>query len=88
MDGLYNDRGTGGQCATSADNAQTAFWYVDLGSVLSLSHVNIYYRTDNRQSKLFLSYPYKTCIFINMSKIHSINVFMRKLYVLGMSDVL
>lgn len=51
VDGLYNNRGAGGQCAVSADNAQTAFWYVDLGSVLSISHVDIYYRTDNKQSK-------------------------------------
>lgn len=50
VDGLYNDRGTGGQCAISADNALTAMWYVDLGSVLSITHVDIYYRTDNKQS--------------------------------------
>lgn len=53
VDGLYFDRGTGGQCAISADNALTAFWYVDLGSVLSISHVDIYYRTDNEQSRFF-----------------------------------
>lgn len=75
VDGLYNDRGTGGQCAISADNALTAFWYVDLGSVQSISHVDIYYRTDNANSMGF--FYIHNSIFINMSTIHSIKNFMR-----------
>lgn len=50
VDGLYYDRGTGGQCAISDDYKLTATWYVDLGNVLSISHVDIYYRTDNEPS--------------------------------------
>lgn len=64
VDGLYNDRGTGGQCAISADNALTAMWYVDLGSVLSISHVDIYYRTDNKQSRFFFYLIHTKHVFL------------------------
>ncbi|XP_065922372.1 uncharacterized protein [Magallana gigas] len=49
VDGLYNDRSLpGGQCSVSAINQYTATWRVDLGNVFSISHINIYYRTDNQ----------------------------------------
>lgn len=47
VDGMYTDRGGGGQCAISDNNQTTAMWRVDLGSVVSISHIDIYYRTDN-----------------------------------------
>lgn len=50
VDGLYYDRGTGGQCAISADNKSTSEWGVDLGNVASISHIDIFYRTDNQPS--------------------------------------
>lgn len=41
MDGLYSDRGTGGQCTFNDDGHYTAEWKVDLGlfsgSVTSIS---------------------------------------------------
>lgn len=48
VDGLYsNRRAPGGQCTISADEKLTATLRVDLGSVASISHINIYYRTGN-----------------------------------------
>lgn len=47
VDGMYDDRGTGGQCTISDDGKYTATWRVDLGGVVSISHIDIYYRTDN-----------------------------------------
>lgn len=46
VDGLYSDRGTGGQCTINADGYYTAEWRVDLGSVARISYINIYYRTN------------------------------------------
>ena len=42
-----NLSGLGGQCSMSALNKRTATWWVNLGSVLSIHHITIYYRTDN-----------------------------------------
>lgn len=47
VDGLYTDRGQGGQCTISENKQTTAEWRVDLGSVVSISHIVIRYRTDN-----------------------------------------
>lgn len=38
---------TGGQCAVSALKKETATWWVDLGSIHSIHHITLYYRTDN-----------------------------------------
>ncbi|XP_062608625.1 uncharacterized protein LOC134270415 [Saccostrea cucullata] len=49
VDGNYTDRGSlGDQCTISADKQQTAEWRVDLQSVVSISYINIFYRTDNK----------------------------------------
>nr|XP_034322582.1 multiple epidermal growth factor-like domains protein 10 [Crassostrea gigas] len=50
VDGMYTDRGVGGQCTISEDGKNTATWRVDLGRVVSISHIDIYYRTDNRNN--------------------------------------
>lgn len=48
VDGLYSTRiASGGQCTLSASGKLTATLRVDLGSVASISHINIYYRTGN-----------------------------------------
>ncbi|XP_061180693.1 uncharacterized protein LOC133189315, partial [Saccostrea echinata] len=48
VDGRYSiRRATGGQCTLSGIEKQTATWWVDLGGVLSIYHIAIYYRTDN-----------------------------------------
>lgn len=48
VDGLFTDRGTGGQCTINADYYYTAELRVDLGSVARISYINIYYRTEVR----------------------------------------
>lgn len=60
VDGMYTDRSyKGGQCTINADNYYTAEWRVDLGNVLQISHIRIFYRTFN-QSMLFLNAHFKS----------------------------
>ena len=52
VDGFYTDRSAfGGQCVIPANEAERATWRVDLGGVVSISHIDIYYRTDNLPRK-------------------------------------
>lgn len=48
VDGMYTDRETGGQCTINNDGEYTAEWRVDLGNILNISYINIYYRTENK----------------------------------------
>lgn len=51
VDGLYTDRSAaGGQCTISDDGIYSAEWGVDLGKVVSISYIKIYYRTDNKHN--------------------------------------
>ncbi|XP_048749278.2 multiple epidermal growth factor-like domains protein 10 [Ostrea edulis] len=51
VDGLYTDRSAGGkQCTISGPGQTTATWRVDLGSVVSISHIDIYYRKEKDPS--------------------------------------
>ncbi|XP_056002226.1 platelet endothelial aggregation receptor 1-like isoform X4 [Ostrea edulis] len=48
VDGMDTDRSAGGtHCTISGPSKTTATWRVDLESVVSISHIDIYYRTDN-----------------------------------------
>ncbi|XP_061170744.1 receptor-type tyrosine-protein phosphatase epsilon-like [Saccostrea echinata] len=51
VDGFYAKRGANGnKCTISGNEQRTATWWVNLQSVVSISYVKIYYRTDNLQS--------------------------------------
>lgn len=66
IDGWYTDRSfKGGQCTINADGYYTAEWRVDLGNVLQISYINIYYRTFN-QGMLFLVALVKLFFFISL----------------------
>ena len=44
VDGRYTNRSAaGGQCVISENGVRTATWRVDLGGVVSISHIYIYY---------------------------------------------
>ena len=48
VDGRYSNRSAhGGQCVISENFAKKATWRVDLGGVVSISHIDIYYRREN-----------------------------------------
>lgn len=48
VDGLYTHCGMEGDCTISAEGYYTATWVVDLGSVVNIRYINVYYRTDNQ----------------------------------------
>ena len=55
VDGRYTDRSAqGGQCIVSENGAYSATWRVDLGGVVSISHIDIHYRTDNLPRIIFI----------------------------------
>lgn len=48
VDGQKSDlSGKGGQCTLSNNDKRTAKWWVDLGGVVSIHSITIYYRTEN-----------------------------------------
>ncbi|XP_052692283.1 uncharacterized protein LOC128170540 [Crassostrea angulata] len=54
VDGMYFDRGTKGQCTISDDGRYSATWGVDLGRMVSIRYIDIYYRTDNRENSSYI----------------------------------
>lgn len=61
---MYFDRGTvGGQCTISDDGKYNATWRVDLGGIVSISYINIYYRNDNMRMYFFIN----TCILKSLT---------------------
>lgn len=66
VDGLYTDCSqVGGQCTINDDGKYLATWRVDLGEVFSISHINIYYRTDNKEGILFFFSDSRSDCFFN-----------------------
>ena len=48
VDGRYDNRSAmGGQCVISENGRRKATLRVDLGGIVNISHINLYYRTDN-----------------------------------------
>lgn len=55
VDGMYPDRAEYlGQCTISDDGKYTATWGVDLGRIVSISHIDIYYRKDYQRMYFFI----------------------------------
>lgn len=50
---MYDDRGVGGQCTISGDGKYSATWRVDLGRVVSIRHIDIYFLTLNQSMYFF-----------------------------------
>lgn len=56
VDGLKTNLSyTGHQCTVSANNKHIAEWNVDLGAVLGIKNITIYYRTENLDWGIVLS---------------------------------
>lgn len=68
VDGLYSDRlPFANQCTISENFLYTAEWGVDLGSVASISHINIFYRTDNLPSmNIHMIFKRRRVKFLNL----------------------
>lgn len=68
VDGLKSNlHWSGGQCAVSATSKETATWWVDLGSINSIHHITIYYRTENQNDisgKMQLLFCLSLCIHL------------------------
>lgn len=70
---MYTDRGTVvGQCTISDDGKYSGTWRVDLGRVVSINHIDIYYIYMNDRHRMYLIKnlkrlnlisPYATCVF-------------------------
>ena len=71
VDGLYANRSAaGGQCVISENFAETATWRVDLGGVVSISHIDIYFRTDNHPRNIKIN-NFNTSNVIDHLNVHS-----------------
>lgn len=56
VDGKRDDRSAnGGQCVISENGRNEATLRVDLGRMVSISHIDVYYRTENLQSMKYIT---------------------------------
>lgn len=65
VDGLKSNLSVdGGQCAVSDLNKRTAIWWVNLRSIYSIHHINIFYIKGNLQGKpLYLYNSVVWCMY-------------------------
>lgn len=77
VDGLKSNlHWNGGQCAVSALNKENATWWVDLGSIHSIHHITLYYRTNNEYwGKITLpTFFFSHCKSIKFKKLQEENI--------------
>lgn len=77
VDGLKTNLSfSGGQCTQSGNGQYEAMWRVDLGAVLGINHITIYYKTENMLWGKYILFIYLLSLFLSPAISFSLSLFL------------